>query len=250
MTGKSHLLAGTAVTAAALHQANFTPANSGFFWAVALGVGLIASLLPDVDARNPLIRRLVQGGGRPQLAQALISRRMRRRFPFTIIYLLLAAPELLLRYALAGLMGLIPNLVQHRGPTHYLLTAAGLTALFWTISHQLDISPRYALAFGAGYASHIWCDAMTRNGVRLFAPLSRRSYHALPYLFRLSTGRQQSLAELAALLFIGAGASLAFITPAAVYLPAVAVAIVGMFVITAVWQWLRARRARARRATR
>jgi membrane-bound metal-dependent hydrolase YbcI (DUF457 family) len=246
MTGKSHLIAGTTITAAALHQANFAPASGGIFWAAALAIGMIASLLPDIDARNPLIRSLVQGGGRPRLTQLLIGQRIRRRFPVIIVYLFLALCELLIRYTLAGLMGIVPNLVQHRGPTHYLVTAVGLTAVFWAVSYQLNVSSMYALAFGAGYLSHIWTDTMTRSGVRLFAPLTQKRYHALPRTLRLATGRRQNVAELLVLLWIGVGAGLAFAAPPAIYLPLVGAVILSMFVMTAALGRLRPQPARLR----
>ncbi|MCA9988105.1 MAG: metal-dependent hydrolase [Anaerolineales bacterium] len=245
MTGKSHLVAGTAVTAAALHQASYTPPSTGIWYWVALGIGMVASLLPDIDSQNAMIKSLVKGGGQPRLTNALISYRMRRRFPTVVPYLALAGIELLIRYTLAGLIGLVPGLVQHRGPTHYLVTAVGLTALVWLISYQADISPMYALSFGAGYLSHVWCDTMTRSGVRLFAPLiPKKSYHCLPRSLRLTTGRNQSYSELIALTLIGLGCGLAFTIPAGIYLPAAGIVVVGMFVATAVYERLRPGRKR------
>ena len=240
MTGKSHLIAGTAVTAAALHQASYTPPSTGIWFWAALGIGMVASLLPDIDSQNPMIKSLVKGGGQPRLTNTLISYRMRRRFPTAAVYLVLAGIELLIRYALAGLIGIVPGLVQHRGPTHYLVTAAGLTALAWLVSYQAGVSTMYALAFGAGYLSHIWCDTMTRSGVRLFAPfISEKSCHSLPRPLRLTTGRNQSFSEFIALVFIGLGCGLAFTTPTSVYLPVVGVVITGMFAGTAVYERLR-----------
>lgn len=245
MTGKSHLIAGTAVTAAVLYQASYTPPSTGLWFWAALGIGMVASLLPDIDAPNPMIKSLVKGGGQPRLMNALMRYRWCRRFPMIVLYLLLAGIELLIRYTLAGLIGVVPHLVQHRGPTHYLVTATGLTALTWLVSYQADISSMYALAFGAGYLSHVWCDTMTRSGVRLFAPLiSKKSYHCLPRPLRLTTGRNRSFSELVALTFIGLGCGLAFTTPTGVYLPAAGVIVVGMFIITAVYERLRPGRKR------
>lgn len=238
MTGKSHLAAGTVMTAAALQQAGYTTQSGIFFW-LALGIGMVSSLLPDTDSPNPLLKSQIKAGGKPKLTRLLFGYRARKRFPTNLVYGLLAAIELLTRHTLAGLIGIIPGLVKHRGPTHYLITAVGLTALFWLVVNQLGGSSMYALAFGTGYLSHIWCDTMTKSGVRLLAPLlPKKPFHSLPRPLRLTTGRDVTLSETIALAVIGVGSALAFLFHPPIYIPVVAIVIVGMFIITALYDRL------------
>jgi membrane-bound metal-dependent hydrolase YbcI (DUF457 family) len=238
MTGKSHLAAGTVLTAAALQQANYTPHSNIWFW-FALGIGMVASLLPDTDSPNPMLKGKIKAGGQPKLAQLLFGYKARKRIPTNLVYGLIAAIELLIRHILAGLISIVPGLVKHRGPTHYLITAVGLTALFWLITNQLGSSTMYTLAFGVGYLSHIWCDTMTKSGVRLLAPfLPKKSFHSLPRPLRLTTGQDVALSEYIALATIGVGSALAFVFHPPIYIPAVAVAIAGMFITTALYDRL------------
>lgn len=230
MTGKSHLAAGTALTIAALYQGNYL--KSPDLWLVlAIGVGMAASLLPDSDTPNPMIRNIVQGGGQPRLMNKLFYGKMRR----SLTYRFLAALEVLARSVLAGLLGLIPGLVKHRGPTHYLLTVIALTGVFWFSSVQLGWSLMFALAFAVGYLSHIWCDTMTRSGVPIFGPISQKKFYSLPFPLRLRTERAANFTEILAVLFVLLLAGSAFIISNAThYVSLLATIIIGMFVFTAV----------------
>lgn len=240
MTGKSHLTAGTALTIAALHQGNYM-ASPDLWLALAIGVGMVASLLPDSDTPNPMIRSMVRGGGQPRLMNKVFYGKTRH----SLFYKTFAALELLVRGILAILLGIIPGLVKHRGPTHFLLTAVGLTGLLWFISVSLGWSLMFTLAFSVGYLSHIWCDTMTRSGVPIFGPITRKKVYSLPFPLRLRTEQTANLTEMIAVLLIILLAGSAFIIPNAVqYLLLVAVIISGMFVVTAVDDTIRQRNRR------
>jgi membrane-bound metal-dependent hydrolase YbcI (DUF457 family) len=65
--------------------------------------------------------------------------------------------------------------------THSLIALAALIA-------AALVAGMVAYPIAAGYASHIAADMTTRNGVPLFYPVWRRSFHLLPPGFRLTTG--------------------------------------------------------------
>ena len=78
--------------------------------------------------------------------------------------------------------------VQHRGVTHYGLTALVVTVisglLGWWLGY-LDVG----LAFGLGYLSHILADSMTLTGTPLLWPLQKeKNFHVLPGALRIRTG--------------------------------------------------------------
>jgi inner membrane protein len=103
--------------------------------------------------------------------------------------------------------------VEHRGLTHYGLTALVVMAisslLGWWLGY-LDVG----LAFGLGYLSHILADSMTLAGTPLLWPLQKeKTFHLLPGALRIRTG-----GPVEPFLFIAITVLLVFLLP--VLLPA------------------------------
>lgn len=93
----------------------------------------------------------------------------------------------------------------HRGPLHSLVGLLGAGVVFGT-PLGLCIDWRPAVAFLLGYASHLFLDAMTRTGVPLWYPNSKRHW-VLPRALRVSTGSSDE--EIAFALFSLAAFALA-----------------------------------------
>ena len=104
--------------------------------------------------------------------------------------------------------------LKHRGASHSLILGAAFTVAFWWIlglmaeqfpavqlSHSdIDV---WALAFGAGFLSHILADACTRGGVQPFLPFSKEKWWILPPILRgKSEGLPDTIARFAALLVL------------------------------------------------
>lgn len=173
MMGHTHFVIGIGATALALTAMPADPTTQF----MALAVGGVAALLPDIDSPNAKIRQLFGLGDQQAIRQ--LQRTVSKRF--SLIAFLVA----LMRWGLAQLLNLIPKLIQHRGPTHWgiswLIVSLGVTAVC-----PLPI----ALAFAMGYGSHILADMMTVSGVAVFAPASKRPFFLLPKAARIRTGSQ------------------------------------------------------------
>ncbi len=104
--------------------------------------------------------------------------------------------------------------VEHRGPTHWLLTCLVVGASVAVIVYQL--APTYALAAGCGVALawvvHAFADATTVGGVPLLGPFltdrrgNQRKVRLLPKMLRFRVGHMQPVwcALILAALLIGA----------------------------------------------
>lgn len=105
---------------------------------------------------------------------------------------------------IGGLAALLPDIDHPRSGIRQKMGTAGHLSLFW-LSHRglthtalfaLGVSllslflapPLIAWAICGGYASHLLADAVTRRGIPLWWPLSKRSFHALPRWMRIATG--------------------------------------------------------------
>lgn len=86
---------------------------------------------------------------------------------------------------------LVTLVVGHRGITH----SVWVLALIAWIAVQTGLVT--VLALWVGYACHILVDLLTQAGVRLLAPLSRRSIHLLPRPIRLRSGSWQEIVVIA-----------------------------------------------------
>lgn len=249
MTGNSHLVVGTGLTLATLHQAQFTPQFNDDWptFMTAVAVGALASLLPDgLDSKNSKLKTIVKGGGnKMRLSSRLVSRKQRCKPTGAIIYIILSAIEWVGRSLLGFLLDVISTLIPHRGPSHYVSTALLLTGLVWIVSTFFSILPVYAFAFGVGYLSHIWADSMTRSGVKLFGPLTQKTFHSLPFALRLRTERTANITERIAVAGILLLAGTAFVVPTAKqYLILVSLVVIGMFGFSAVDKWVHRRNLR------
>jgi membrane-bound metal-dependent hydrolase YbcI (DUF457 family) len=120
--------------------------------AVCAGAAILGGLAPDIDAEDSTVKREMGMAG-------------------TVTSL-----------------GLRAFGVKHRGLTHYGLTTLLVIVVSYLIGRSLGY-PDAGLAFGLGYFSHtVIADAMTRHGVPLWWPLSKRKFHLLPRLLRIKTG--------------------------------------------------------------
>jgi membrane-bound metal-dependent hydrolase YbcI (DUF457 family) len=82
-----------------------------------------------------------------------------------------------------ALATVIRELTGHRGATHWLLAAllVALPAFAFLGRHA-------GIYLGAGYLSHLALDMLTRSGVPLLGPFSKRRLHLLPAPLRVRTG--------------------------------------------------------------
>lgn len=63
---------------------------------------------------------------------------------------------------------LLTFIIKHRGVTHSILALILLSVLLWRFAGEL-----YAISLFIGYSSHLLIDAITKEGVCLFSPLSK-----------------------------------------------------------------------------
>ncbi len=143
-------------------------------WLVGTGLAALGGLLPDIDEPRSLI------GHSPQILARGATRRSRRGSLTRVLILVLGE---LLTGLVQALSTAIRELMGHRGMMHWALMAVALAvplAALW--------GPHIGLYFLIGYLSHLALDMMTRSGVPVLGPLSKRRLHLLPPLLRVRTG--------------------------------------------------------------
>ncbi len=180
MMGESHFILGGVATYAVLQTMGHSSATDGVLeMSFAVTVGAIIALLPDIDSPNTMIRKIFGLGSRQ--AQTNL-----RRSPNPISFVFN-----LIRFILSRFLDVLAWLLPHRGPTHWLIVAIGLSAGVYWVSWWFYWSPIYWLAFITGYVSHIFADSITRRGIKLFAPFYNKSIK-LPWRWmRVKTGSWQ-----------------------------------------------------------
>lgn len=86
---------------------------------------------------------------------------------------------------------MVSKTLGHRGMTHTLLFNLAIPTLAYLIANVMippnwhEISNTAIIGFTAGYASHLFLDSLTPQGIPLFAPFSRRDIR----LARFRTGK-------------------------------------------------------------
>jgi hypothetical protein len=143
-------------------------------------VSAIASLLPDIDEPESLIANA------PDAAQRRLKRGKKGvdRSTRRSVGVLLSALQILFQ-GLAYLVRILAG--GHRGATHMLLIAAGLSAGMYFLGDAVGV-PSLWMWFAAGYLSHLVLDMLTPSGLEFLWPLIRRPLHLVPRPLCITTG--------------------------------------------------------------
>ncbi len=210
VTGKTHIAGGAFVAAVIATLAPMVPGAEVILagslqigsvhlpvFAVGGAVCIIASLLPDIDEPESLIVN----------SPAAMRKRLRRspRVQGKTLRGALDLVFIVARWLLRLASGMIRILAGgHRGATHWLLTAAILSA---GVSYLGGLSGYSWLWiwFAAGYLSHLGLDMLTPSGLEVLRPLTSSSIHLLPGFMRIRTGGGADVL-LRVLLIAGVGA--------------------------------------------
>jgi inner membrane protein len=185
MMGESHFVLGGVATYAVLQTLGHTWATDGITTiGLAVTLGAVVALLPDIDSPNTLIR-IIFGVGSQQ------ARRNVRHSPNAIAFVINVV-RLLIAFFLDGIAWLLP----HRGPTHWLIVAVGLSAAVYGVVWWYYWPDAFWLAFVTGYVSHLFADSLTSRGLRLFAPFYDGSVGIPIRWLRIRTGSWQEGAAL------------------------------------------------------
>lgn len=102
------------------------------------------------------------------------------------------------------------GLAQHRGATHWLLSAAAATIILTGAAGALwpALVLPVAIGVGCGYCAHLLADACTPHGAPLLGPFSTRRVHLLPLFCRVPTGSAGDLLVLIAAIITASALSL------------------------------------------
>ena len=92
------------------------------------------------------------------------------------------------------------GLAQHRGATHWLVSAAAATIILAGAAGALcpPLVLPVAIGVGCGYCAHLLADAGTPHGSPLLGPFSARRVRLLPPFCRIPTGSAGDLLVLVA----------------------------------------------------
>lgn len=188
MIGESHFVLGAASTAVVLVATGHRAGAIGWdSFLLAVGLGAVVALLPDIDSPNTLIRQMFGLGSRQAWNNL-------KTWPRRNIFVNLFNA---LRFVLSLFLNLLCQLLPHRGPTHWLIVAVGLSAVVYWLSWWYYWPNSIWLAFLTGYLSHLVADSMTTRGLRLFAPFYNRSLGLPIRSLRVRTGSQAEFLALA-----------------------------------------------------
>lgn len=181
MIGRHHAMLGTAVSLSVLMFTEVTLPRELGWAALAVGLGTLGALMPDIDGHDSSIRNNF-GLGRSQ-----IRRDFRRRHRRTFFQRLVDV----LQWVASLPLDMFAYLVPHRGPTHWGLTAVLLTLLMALLTRFFGWHDWLWICFGLGYASHIIADGLTISGVPLYGPFIRRYVRFVPRFLTIRTGSMQ-----------------------------------------------------------
>jgi inner membrane protein len=189
MIGESHAVLGAVSTATVLVATGHSPmtAEAWPHFLLAVGLGALVGLLPDIDSPNTLIRQIFGLGSRQAWNNL-------KRWPYQNIFVNLFN---VVRFVLSLLLNVLAKLLPHRGPTHWLIVAVALTALMYWAVWWYYWPDRIWLAFFTGYVSHLVGDSVTIRGVKLFAPFYNKSVGLPVRWLRVRTGSKGEFVMLA-----------------------------------------------------
>ena len=178
MLGHSHSILGATATASVLTVMGTTVLDNPFKFVIALSIGTLAALLPDIDSPHNTFRKTL-GVGTAQAFKDLRNWRKRNIFQLTID---------MLQAWIAIILDFVDHFMPHRGPTHWGITAGIATFAVYWFCLAFNLPHEIWVAFGVGYFSHLLGDGVTKRGVRLFAPVYDRSIRFLPKPLCIRTG--------------------------------------------------------------
>ncbi len=170
MRGKTHATV-AATLGLGLSLALQSPGNG---WLVGTALAGLGGLLPDIDEPKSTI------GHSPRILARGATNKSRRGSLFRVLTRVLGE---LLTGLVQALATVIRELTGHRGATHWLLAA-----LIVALPAIAFLGPHAGLYLGAGYLSHLALDMLTRSGIPLLGPFSKRRLHLLPKPLRVRTG--------------------------------------------------------------
>lgn len=193
MTGKTHLAGGFAAGIALHTAAGSVQVLDGMLtvsttlagvvvptFVLGTAVSIVAALLPDIDEPESLISN-APNAVRKQLGRGRkgVDRSTRRSAGalLRVLQVLFTGLAWLVRFFAGG----------HRGATHMLLIAAGLSAGMFFLGSAIGF-PSLWLWFAVGYASHLLLDMLTPSGLELLWPVIRRPLRLLPRPLCITTG--------------------------------------------------------------
>ena len=181
MRNMTHEAVGAAVTLAVCAAVGTGPLAA----AAAVCASLLGSRLPDADQPGTRIHRR--------------TRLERRSLIVSLAGGVLRLP-----------MTAFAELAQHRGATHWLLSAAAATFILIGAAGALwpALVVPVAIGVGCGYCAHLLTDACTPYGAPLLGPFTARRFHLLPPLYRIPTGSAGDLLVLVGAIVTAAALSL------------------------------------------
>lgn len=207
MLGKTHRVAGAIFgTTAGIHIASNINTSLGLsVVGLTIASSVLGSEIPDIDSKNSIISKKASVVG--SAIRLTASHRGYIHYPITLIlfssavygiyetykHLLLDKPfEETILYLIIGMAIMNINNIYR----FFVKRKFSITNLIWTISSIFylfttkDIN-KYLIISGIGliigYSSHLFLDMLTKKGIKLFAPLSDKSFS----LLRLTTGQHE-----------------------------------------------------------
>ena len=122
MMGESHFVLGGVATYAVLQTLGHSWATDGIAtFGLAVGLGALVALLPDIDSPNTLIR-IIFGVGSQQARRNIWRSANALALVINIVRLIMAL-----------ILDVLAWLLPHRGPTHWLIVAVGLSAAVYGV---------------------------------------------------------------------------------------------------------------------
>lgn len=192
MTGYGHLAIGTSLSLAA---SSFFPQAQPYQIFIFVSVGAVASLLPDMDAQESVLKVIVRSNYNPTFANSLFPFHTRKGIFTPLVHSILSAIEIAIRSISVLFMDLVHLIFGHRGITHYLITSISFTLVVFILLAILKLPLEYSFAFFIGYTSHILGDMCTTSGIKFFSPYASKKCYVLPKSKRIRMQKTMTLRE-------------------------------------------------------
>lgn len=176
MTGISHLVVGSTV--------GFLVSKDPV---AGLLLGGLGGVVVDLDAENSWLQVFLTRYNKPVWTNSWFGKRHRRDLLLTTLAGLFSLIEVGLRVILTAAIATLKLFVSHRGITHTLLSAFLVSGVVMVFNFN------FGLVFLAGYLSHLVLDGMTKSGLSLFNPFSKKIIYLLPGKYLIKTGEISEL---------------------------------------------------------
>lgn len=163
MKGRTHAITGGFIAGATLTANSVITADT----LVLIGIGVVGALLPDIDRTNTEITHMItRSHSKSSLVQNIVKLSILNLLGILFsVYVFNNVYPLIFSVYLS-----LASLTSHRSLTHSLLSLGIVTGLMFLITANTLVT----FALGLGYGVHLLEDMLTKAGIPVLYPISKK----------------------------------------------------------------------------